>query len=150
MRSLAVILVVAALSCGSPLGPLIDGQPYQLARINGEPLPWTSPISGGVPITEGWIKLIDNKTAQRHERAENGASVSDWTVSGRYTLRFGVLIIDYRQPGPLPPSLNMGPTSPVANVNAVDTFYVSGNGLVLRERGYIAPLDSMVRYYVRP
>lgn len=133
-----VCVALALLSCSSPLGPLVDGKPYALASVNGEPLPWSAPPHVVVPITDGWIQLVDNQTAQRFERQTNGLVASDWMVSGRYTLRFGVLIVDYR------------PVEPGIPVNPVDTFYVSGNGLVLRTRGLVAPLDSIIRYYARP
>jgi hypothetical protein len=141
MRIFAAVLLVAALSCSSPLGPLVDGKPYALTTINGEPLPWTSPL-GSQPIAVGWIKLLSTHVAERHEEigTVDGGTYATWTYTGHYTLRFGVLIVDYRPIGPG----GGGPLHPV------DTFYVSGNGLVMRETGYIAPLDSIVRYYARP
>lgn len=137
-RTLLAVAATAIVSCSDPLGPLVDGRPYALTRINGQQVPWRSP--GGGSITDGWIKLDNDTLAERHEELANGSSTGAWTLSGRYTLRFGTLIIDYRpawQPG-------FGPLHPV------DTLFVSGNGLVLREINYVAPLDSVVRYYARP
>jgi hypothetical protein len=133
-RTLLAVAAIAIVSCSDPLGPLIDGKPYALVRINGQPVPWTSPLGGS--ITDGSIKLDNDSLAERQEGFTNGG----WTFSGKYTLRFDRLIVDYRpgwQPG-------WGPLHPV------DTFLVSGNGLVLRETGFLAPVDSMVRYYARP
>ena len=140
LRTLLAVGAIALVSCTNPFGPLLDGRPYALARINEQQVPWTSPSGGS--ITGGWIKLDNDTLAERHEELANGtSSTAAWTRSGRYTLRFGTLIIDYRA-GLQPPGL--GPLHPV------DTFYVAGNGLILRETNYLAPLDSMVRYYARP
>jgi hypothetical protein len=137
-RLVLATLAVAVVSCSDPLGPLVDGNAYHLARINGENTPWTSPLGG--QITGGLIKLDNDTLAERGEDLANGPAIGGWGLSGRYTLRLGMLIIDYRpnwSPG-------FGPLHPV------DTFYVSGNGLVLRETGFVAPLDTIVRNYARP
>ncbi len=139
LRTLLAVGAVAIVSCSSPFGPLFDGKPYALTRINEQQVPWTSPSGGS--ITAGWIKLDNDTLAERHEELANGtSSTAAWTRSGRYTLRFGTLIIDYRPEW----HTGLGPLHPV------DTFFVSGNGLVLREVNYVAPLDSMVRYFARP
>ena len=138
-RALLAVAAIAIVSCSNPFGPLFDGKPYALTRINDQQVPWTSPSGGS--ITGGWIKLDNDTLAERHEELANGSSSTGaWTVSGRYILRFGTLIIDYR-PGW---HAGFGPLHPV------DTFSVSGNGVILRETNYLAPLDSMVRYFARP
>ena len=144
MRLFAVTLALAtaalALSCDDPLGPLLDGKPYDLTRVNEEPVPWTSP--GGIRIEEGWIKILDDTLAQRHESFSNGPSSGSWTISGKYTLNFGgVLIVDYR------PNWNF---SMPGTQHPVDTFHVSGNGLLLREAGFVIDPDTLVRYYAKP
>ncbi|HXO83912.1 MAG TPA: hypothetical protein VN803_00150 [Gemmatimonadales bacterium] len=142
MRLLAVtpaLMIATLVSCNDPLGPLVDGKPYALARVNGEAVPWAFP--SGPSIDAGWIKLVDDTLAQRFEGLSNGPSVGEWMLSGKYTLRFGQLIIDYR------PNWHAGSLGPA---HPVDTLYASGNGLVLRETGYITDPDTVVRYYARP
>jgi hypothetical protein len=134
MLALMSFLLVLA-SCGNPFGPLFDGKPYALARINGDPVPWTSPLGG--TIIEGSIKLDNDSIAERHE----GFGGASWTYGGKFTLKMGRLIIDYG------PGWQLGSLGPM---HRVDTLYLSGNGLVLRETGFIPPLDSVVRYYARP
>ena len=133
-----LLCAVAFLSCDDPLGPLVDGTPYALTRINGEPVPWTSPFGG--TTTEGWIKIVDDTTAHRYEAYTNGGASGSWMMAGRYTLRFGRLVIDYGS------NWNAG----YGPLHHVDTFFVSGNGVIMRETGFIAPLDTLVRYYARP
>src|SRR5690348_9457218 len=94
-RALLAVAAIAIASCSNPFGPLFDGKPYALTHINEQQVPWTSPFGGS--ITGGWIKLDNDTLAERHEELANGSSSTGaWTRSGRYTLRFGTLIIDYR------------------------------------------------------
>ena len=142
-RHVALVAALALLSCGDPLGPLTDGRPYALRAINGGPLPWSPPfIRPTNQIAEGWVRIIDDARAERHERIEAidslGAvmAVTEWTQSGRYKLGFGMLILTY----------DAGQFIPFAP-GPIDTFYVSGKGLLLRETGFIPPLDTIVRSY---
>ena len=144
MRRVAFVAALALLSCSDALGPLTDGTPYALRAINGEPLPWSrSFVTPTSRIANGYVKLIDDARAERHERTElidsTGAVVGagEWSRSGSYRLRFGMLIITY---GEWPFGMS-APTRPV------DTFHVSGKGLLLRETGFLAPIDTLVRYY---
>jgi len=144
MRQLALLAVVALLSCSDSLGPLTDGEPYALRAINGASLPWSPPfLRPTTQISGGWVKILDDSRAERHERIEAidslGAvmAVAEWTHVGSYRLGFGRLIITYEAWQ----FSTYGPSHPV------DTFYVSDKGLLLRETGFIAPLDTLVRYY---
>lgn len=138
--TLLLVITVAAgvafASCSDSLSPLVVGAPYILSRINGDSLPWYSDANN--QIIEGWVTLNNDTLADRHEASAVGPGTTSWTVSGRYTARRGILIVRYQR-NPLEP----GP------LHAVDTFYVSGTGLTMREMGYSAPLDSVVRYYSR-
>ena len=144
MRRAAFVAALALLSCSDPLGPLTDGTPYALLEINGESLPWSRSVVPPVSrIVSGYVRIIDDALAERHERSElvdsagTVVAVGEWGRAGTYKLWFGRLIITYDAwPFGVPP-----PTRPV------DTFYVSGKGLLLRETGFVAPLDSLVRYY---
>ncbi|HET8713738.1 MAG TPA: hypothetical protein VFM23_08680, partial [Gemmatimonadales bacterium] len=94
-------------------------------------------------ITEGSITIIDGFSAERHEQIKNFAgdtvvSMAEWTQRGDWDQRRSRLFITY---GPRPSRI--GPR------NDVDTLAISGDRLVLREAGYIAPLDTMVRVYCR-
>lgn len=144
MRRVAFVAALALLSCSDALGPLADGTPYALRAINGEPLPWSAPFDRPTTqIADGWVRILDDSRAERHERIEAldslGAvvAVAEWTHAGRYRLAFGRLIITY-EPWQLH---TYGPRHPV------DTFYASNKGLRLRETGFIPPLDTLVRYY---
>ena len=143
MRRVAFVAALALLSCSDALGPLTDGTPYALRAINGDSLPWSRPVLRPTSrIASGYVKLIDDSRAERHERTElidsSGAVVGagEWGRSGSYRLAFGMLIITY---GDWP--FGTAPTRPV------DTFHVSGKGLLLRETGFLAPIDTLVRYY---
>ncbi len=133
MHTALIILSATAVGfCGDPLGPLLRGTRYDLRSINGRSLPWST--GPGFQILEGWIKVDNDSIAERYEKTAS-VVIADWTKPGRYTLRDRVLIIDYR-PGWC--TCAPGPSYPV------DTFYVSGNGLVRRE---LYSPDSIVRYY---
>ena len=144
MRRAAFVAALALFSCSDSLGPLTDGAPYALREINGESLPWSrDSLTPATRVAAGWVQIIDDDRAERHERLElidsAGTVVGqgEWGRSGPYKLGFGRLIITYDAwPFGMSP-----PTRPV------DTFYVSGEGLLLRETGFIAPLDTLVRYY---
>jgi hypothetical protein len=144
MRPVALVAVLALLSCSDPLGSLTDGQPYTLRSVNGESLPWAlPPVSPTHRIAEGWVKIIGASRAERHERIEaldslgTVQSVAEWTHAGSYRRGFGTFILTYEAW-----QFNqLGPRQPV------DTFAVSENGLRLRETGFVPPLDSIVRYY---
>jgi hypothetical protein len=131
-----LIALLASASCDDSLSPLVLGTPYILSRINGDSVPWYA--DANKRIIEGWVTLNNDTLAERHEASTLVSGTTSWTVSGRYTARPGMLIVRYQR-NPLEP----GP------LHAVDTFYVSGTGLTMREMGYPAPLDSMVRYYAR-
>ena len=143
-RSLALLAVVALLSCSDPLGPLTDGEPYSLRAINGASLPWSPPfVRPTTQIADGWVRILDDSRAERHERIEAidslGAVVAfaEWTQAGQYRLGFGMLIITYTAWQ----YSSYGPSQPV------DTFYLSNHDLLLRETWFIPPLDTLVRYY---
>ena len=136
LRLILASFVAALISCSDPLGPLMDGKPYPLRTINGQALPWTSPPPGAWHITDGWVKIDNDSIAERHETLLT-VTADPVTYFGPYTLTPRMLIIRYTSGG------NPRP------YNAVDTFYVSGNGLVMREV-YTSPPDTMVRYYARP
>jgi hypothetical protein len=137
MRIAVVFTAFALLSCTDALGPLRDGQPYNLRTINGQSLPWTSPVGSGGYIAGGWVKIDNGSLAERHEET----NTSSWTSTGTYKLTIGMLIIDYGT------GWQLGGLGPLQRA---DTFRVSGNELVLREGAFIAPNDSMVRRYARP
>jgi hypothetical protein len=142
MKTVATLLILAALSCSDTLGPLTDGKAYPLQSINGQPLPWTWPDSSTVTLL-GWIKLDNDSFAERHEETMYGVGAfSSYTITGRYTLRYSMLIIDYRAVEAGGPSA--GPVHPV------DTFHVSSHGLVLLERSSNPPFDTMMLFYARP
>ena len=144
MRRAAFVAALALLSCSDAFGPLTDGTPYALREINGEPLPWSRAfVMPTSRIAAGRVRIIDDARAERQERIElidsTGTVVGagEWSRSGSYRLWFGKLVITYDAwPFGMSP-----PTRPF------DTFVVSGKGLLLRETGFIAPLDSLVRYY---
>ena len=84
LRTLLAVGAIAIVSCSNPFGPLFDGTPYALTRINEQQVPWTSPSGGS--ITAGWIKLDNDTLAERHEELANGtSSTAAWTRSGRLT-----------------------------------------------------------------
>ena len=144
MRRVAFVAALVLLSCNDAFGPLTDGAPYALRAVNGEPLPWSAAtVTPTSRIASGRVRIIDDTLAERFERTElvdsagTVVAAGEWGRVGAYKLRLGMLIITYEAwPFGPPP-----PTPPV------DTFYVSGKGLLLRETGFIAPLDSLVRYY---
>ena len=138
--------LLAVLACDDALAPVSVGAAYQLRSINGESLPWSPPSSDSaylpMMVTEGWITFIDASSAQRHERLErwvraNGDStllVSDWTQTAAYQRQPGKIVMSY------PPSPGGG--------SGADTLYLGPRGsLILRETGYLSPLDSVVRHF---
>ena len=144
MRCLAFVAALALLSCSDAFGPLTDGTPYALRAINGDTLPWSrGPGTPTSRIASGRVQIIDDARAERWERSElvdsagTVVAVGEWGRAGSYTLRFGRLIIAY----------DAWPYGMSPPTRLVDTFFVSGKGLLLRETGFIAPLDTLVRYY---
>lgn len=143
----ALLLLPALLACGDALAPVTVGAVYQLRRINGQPIPWTAPPddSAYIPmtVTEGWVTFVDASSAQRHERYErwvtgvNGDStllVSDWTQTAAYQRLSGKIVLTY------PPSPGGG--------RGTDTLYLGPRqSLILRQIGYLSPLDSVVRQF---
>ena len=139
--------LLALLACSDALAPVSVGEVYQLRRINGQPVPWTPPLNDSAyiaaTITEGWITFVDGSTAQRHERLErwvsgvNGDStllVSDWTNTAAYQRLPDMIVLTY------PPSPGGG--------SGVDTLHLGPRGsLILRQTGYLAPSDSLVRHF---
>lgn len=139
-----LLATLALAACDDAIGPDTFGQPFALSTINAQPVPWESPLQSGYFITEGWITIIDDTTAERHERLENriGDSVvtfGEWTYRGSWEQRLGQLTINY-------PDFRPGRLGPL---NDVDTFFVAGDRLVLKESGYIPPLDTIVRVFCR-
>ena len=63
---------LALVACSDGLAPVTVGAPYLLRTVNGQPLPWSTPSSDSsftpATITEGWVTLLDQTRAQRHER----------------------------------------------------------------------------------
>lgn len=148
MRATAAFgALLALLACDDPLAPVRVGAVYQLRSINGQPLPWSPPPDDSaynpMTVTEGWITFIDASSAQRHERAErwvpvaNGDSaliVNDWTQTAEYQRLPGKVVLSY-------------PPAPGGGAGA-DTLYLgSGRSLILREVGYLSPLDTVVRQF---
>jgi len=139
--------LLALLACNDALAPARVGAVYQLRRINGQTVPWTPPLNDSAyiaaTITEGWITFLDVSTAQRHERLErwvtnvNGDStllVSEWTNTAAYQRLSGRIVLTY---GPSP-----------GGGSGVDTLYLGPRGsLILRQTGYLAQSDSMVRHF---
>src|SRR5262245_7594666 len=139
--------LLVLLACGDALAPVSVGDVYRLRNINGQPLPWTAPPDDSaylpVMVTEGWVKFIDGSSAQRHERYErwvtgiNGDSmllVNDWMETAAYERLPGKIVLTY------PPSTGGG--------RGADTLYVGPRqSLLLRQLGYLSPLDSMVRQF---
>jgi hypothetical protein len=80
----AVLMTASLTSCHDPLGALLVGLPYQLARVNGAGLPWTTPYGG--TIDEGWIKIVDDTLAQLYERRTSPGSVTQWRYGGKYRM----------------------------------------------------------------
>jgi hypothetical protein len=150
MRATAAFGALLALfACGDPVAPVSVGAVYQLRSINGEPLPWSPPISdsGYVPqmVTEGWITFVDVSNAQRHERSEGWVTdaggnrvplIYDWTLSATYEQLAGKIVLSY------PPAPGGG--------SGVDTLYLGPHrSLILRQTGYLSPLDTVVRHFCR-
>ncbi|HEV2671461.1 MAG TPA: hypothetical protein VGU74_10225 [Gemmatimonadales bacterium] len=148
MRATATFgALLALLACGDPLAPVSVGAVYHLRSINGDPLPWSPPTndSAYVPqrITEGWVTFVDASNAQRHERSEGWVTnangdrlplVNDWTSSATYERIPGKIVLSY-------------PPSPGGGAGA-DTLYLGARGtLLLRQAGYLSPLDSTVRHF---
>jgi len=148
MRATALFAALLALvACGDALAPVSVGAVYQLRNINGQPLPWNPPSSDSAylpaKVTEGWIKFLDGSSAQRHERLErwvylvNGDStllVSDWTQTAAYERLSGKIVLSY------PPTTGGG--------SGADTLYLGPRrSLILRQTGYLSPLDSTVRHF---
>ena len=147
MRRLSVLgSLLALLACNDALAPRV-GAVYELRRINGQPVPWTPPLSDSAyiaaTITEGWITFLDGSTAQRHERLErwvtggNGDPTllfSEWTNTAAYQRLSGRIVLTYA------PSPGGG--------SGVDTLYLGPReSLLLRQSGYLAPSDSVVRQF---
>ena len=125
MRIAIVALALVFFGCTDIFDLLKAGQQYDLKTVDGQPLPWSS-AAGGF-IASGSVKLDDDTLAERSEFTNTGS----WTVTGRYQLKRGMLIIDYgmiRLAGP---------------AERVDTFVVSGDELVLSAGG-------LTRRYARP
>ena len=147
----AAVLFLPLAACSDSLAPLVSGQPYVLSAVNGQPLPFALPGSLSPPpmIVEGSVTILNDSMAQRHERSvrtivnSTGDSVplvGDWTYVGIYQRLPGQIVLRYftwtpGQSGPLAP---------------VETLFVSARGLTLREVGFAAPLDSLVRLFCVP
>ena len=131
------LIAIAVGSCGdNPLVPFLLGQRLDLRAVNGQPMPYS--VNTVVQIVDGWIQIDNDSLAERHEE-QTGSLVQSggWTRSGRYRIRHDTLFIDYGNVIPI----GQGPEY------RVDTFTVSGSGLLRRE---LFPPDSFVRYYARP
>jgi len=150
--SIAAAALLALLACSDGLAPVTVGAPYVLRTVNGEPLPRTTPSSDSafVPatITEGWVILLDQTRAQRHERigrwvlAPNGVDSlwigSDWTQTAAYERRSNTIFLTY------PTSMFEWFVPP----QPVETLYVTPRGgLILRLTGLVEPIDSVIKMY---
>lgn len=147
MRAIAASSVLLLLACSDALAPVSVGAVYQLRRINGQPLPWTTPPSDSafipMTVTEGWISFSDASRAQRHERFEqwvfdshgdSTAIINDWTQTAAYQRLPGKIVLTY------PPSPGGG--------SGADTLYLGPRGsLILRWSGYLSLSDSIVRHF---
>ena len=145
--------LIASLACGELTGPRI-GQSYRLSTVNGQPMPFAFPGTGGNSSTpllmvEGWVTILSDSAAERHERLvrtiliSSGDSVpliAEWTYAGPYHQLSRRLIITY-------PSWSPGQIGPR---NSADTLNIVAGGLTLRETGLLPPLDSLVRVYCLP
>jgi hypothetical protein len=148
---ITVVVLLPLAACSDSLAPLVSGQPYTLSAVNGQPLPFALPGNLIPPpmIVEGSVTILNDSMAQRHERSvrtivnSTGDSVplvDDWTYTGVYRRLPGLVELRYLtwtagQSGPLAP---------------VETLFVSPRGLTLREVGFVAPLDSLVRLFCVP
>jgi hypothetical protein len=146
-----VVLVLAA--CSDAVTPAI-GEPYFLRTVNGQPLPWSTPTSDStylpMTITEGWITILNDSLAERHERYErlvlapNGIDwlpiIAEFTNVASYERGLTTIVLTY-----LPSGGAVGPPQPA------ETLQVTRRGaLVLRQMvGYLPPLDSIVRVYCK-
>ena len=151
MMRLAVGAALVLAACSDALAPVTVGEPYLLRTINGDPIPWTTPPADSqyIPttITEGWITMLNDSLAERHERFgrwvvdANGDSIplfAEWTHSAAYRRLSGRVVLTYHfwTPGAIGP------------LHAAETLYVTPRGgLMLRETGFIPPLDSIIRVY---
>ena len=154
MRSAPSILVaaLALVACSDGLAPVTVGPPYLLRTVNGQPLPWSTPPSDSsytpATITEGWVTLLDQTCAQRHERigrwviAPNGVDSlwigSVWTEAATYERGSNTIILTYATSAFewfIPPQ-------------PAETLYVThSGGLMLRLTGLVPPLDSVIKVY---
>jgi len=154
MRSAPSILVaaLALVACSDGLAPVTVGPPYLLRTVNGQPLPWSTPPGDSsytpATITEGWVTLLDQTRAERHERigrwvlAPNGVDSlwigSEWTQTAAYERRSNRIILTY----PTGMFEWFVPPQPA------ETLYVThSGGLMLRLTGLVPPLDSVIKVY---
>ncbi len=147
----AAAAALALLACSDTLAPVIIGDPYYLWRVNGQPLPWSTPPADSqyIPstIVDGSVTFVSDSLAERYESyghwVHNPAGDSTW-LAGAWTqvaiYRRGATSIVLTYPSFMPGSI--GPA------HAAETLYVtSGGGLQLRETGLVAPLDTIIRVY---
>lgn len=151
MRAALVLASFALLACGDSLAPVIIGQEYQLRRINGQAIPWSTPEtdSSYIPmtVTQGSVTFLDESRASRHETygrwvilpsGDSSWIGGDWSYTADYERLPGKIVLTYITFTPY----SIGPSQPA------ETLYVAGtNALALRQTGMVPPLDSMIRLY---
>ena len=151
MRAAFIFASFELLACGDSLAPVTIGTDYQLRRINGKAIPWSTPPtdSSYVPmtVTEGSVTFLDKSRATRHETygrwvlLPSGDSTwlaGAWTYTADYERLHGKIVLTYVTFTPY----SIGPPQPV------ETLYVAGtHALALRQTGMVSPIDSMIRLY---
>jgi hypothetical protein len=148
---IAVGAAVALAACSDALAPITVGEPYLLRTINGAPIPWTTPVvdSAYLPttITEGWITILDDSVAERHERfgrwvvgplGDSIPLLAEWTRTASYRRGSATIVLSYHV-------FDLGPLGPS---RLTETLHVTrGGGLMLRQTGLVPPIDSIIRMY---
>lgn len=151
MRAAFILASFALLACGDSLAPVTIGTDYQLRRINGQAIPWSTPPTDSsyipITVTEGSVTFLDASRATRHEiygrwvispSLDSTWVGGEWTYSADYERLPGKVVLTYVTFTPY----SIGPPQPV------ETLYVAGhNALALRQTGMVSPIDSMIRLY---
>lgn len=149
--ALGVGAALAVVACGSDaLSPVTVGEPYQLRLVNGQPLPWSTPLSDSLfiptTIVEGSVTFLSESMAQRHEEfgrwvilrpGDSTWLAGVWTQIATYERGSGTIVLTYPlfAPGAIGPS------------QAAETLYVTRGRLTLRQTGLFPQLDSIIRVY---
>jgi len=150
--SIVATAALALVACGDALAPVTVGAPYLLRRVNGQPLPWTTPVTDSsytaATITEGWVVFLDHSRAQRHERigrwvlgpsrVDSQWIGSEWTEAATYERRSNAIIFSYGN----------NVLEWFVPAQPAETLYVTrGGGLMLRVTNLVPPLDSVIKEY---